>query len=102
MGEEVRGPMTDKERFLQVATPQEWDCWLSYTADKLSRYHDDRGDFYRSRNKDCLICLAFQWDREWGTRPCKQCMEIPCWFKYEDIERVDAAIARLEAAGIWE
>ena len=80
----------DREN-LRKFSPQEWDCWLSscvYTEGSIGR---------------CLFCQIF--------KDCNLCMPMNCNYNfflccniYRDYpgQKIDAAIARLEAAGIWE
>lgn len=105
-------PKTEREIFLAVATPEDWDCWLSFMADWVA------GDFplfyelpaccsHRElwwRSPDCLFCKAFGWDGHSTTRPCEKCMgdKYACERNHHWDERVDAAIVRLEKAGIWD
>lgn len=96
--------MKEKERLLAVASPEEWDWWLS----AQSGYFIDN-DFHLR----CLFCEAVGAFRgcvgNGKPHDCGQCMPdgykqrfVPCC-KYDDLgDKLDAAIARLEAAGIWE
>jgi hypothetical protein len=88
----------EKERFLAIASPEEWDTWLT-----------KMGDFYSPKGEDtdyvnsCLFCAAFGGD-------CHLCQANEggmdhfyfrgCWLVPET-ERVDRAIWRLSKAGLW-
>ncbi len=102
--------MTEKERFLKVATPQEWDCWLTIQADYLvgQTYVWPELQRINERFKNtgisdgCLFCAAYKSNH-------KECMPhvYPGGFIYRCLsipkrEKIDAAIARPERAGIWE
>jgi len=91
--------MTKKERYLAVATPEEWDRWLSHMAD----FYASRIDsvcFYQSNKINCLFCEAFNND-------CRLCAgakyrhDISCMdISYE--ERIDRAIVKLNRARVFK
>lgn len=108
--------MDERETLLKVATPEEWDCWLTVLADLASlevycmsqkncgscKFNNAYGCL-KPVPPDCLFCKAFYDD-------CDECMgkgnfRNPLSFHTcGDIpinERIDRAIVRLEAAGIW-
>ena len=91
----------EKATLLAVASPEEWDRWLTCNADP-----------FHSAGR-CLFCEAYGARRGHVPGKCRDCMpegdfeacpyraKMPCVnHRYRD--KIDLAIARLEAAGIWE
>jgi len=97
--------MTDRERYLKVANPDEWDRWLSWKADVYApnRGLDDNDDnddcktnFYEpGMCKSCLFCIAFDDN-------CRLCMGDDACLGIHRNERIDRAIEKLEKAGVFE
>lgn len=100
---------SERERLLAVATPEEWDCWIERQAQM--RFGPPAIEYA------CLFCRAFNKpsslfdddDREKAAKACAACSPDTKYHKdcyrcnaYDDEEKIDRAIARLEAAGIWE
>jgi len=93
---------TEKDKFLFVATPKQWDCWLSYYADNCA---DSPGsDFYDDFQEGfCLFCRAFRghcWECMGVVSDRSTSFSLPCLEIPQD-QAVDRAIARLEKTGIW-
>jgi len=104
--------MLTKEDYLKVATPEEWDRWLT---EKASIYapknkQSSMSGSERPRSALCLFCKVARavCVREnlslngyiicsicMAGRGYKHCYEIP------KEEKADQAIERLEAAGLW-
>lgn len=94
-----------KEDYLAIATPEEWDCWLTEAAD---RYGKAQIDVLR-----CFFCEAAGAKRGYvgdGRDICSNCMPVqydsmrrplPC-ITISHKEKIDCAIARLEKVGLWE
>lgn len=95
---------TEKETLLAVAEPEEWQEWI-----------DDliMGKLWFDLSQPCPFCIAFGWNGNTYTRPCQACMgyedgSYPCNVSSEiriyrsRSEKIFAALARLERAGIWE
>jgi hypothetical protein len=87
--------MSEKERLLTVATPEEWRKWIEQ---KLIR------------TGTCLFCQAYKTGPY--TKDCESCCPredfnerfpgMRCRQGRTEAEMIEIAIARLEAAGIWE
>lgn len=110
-GEAMRQYEGLKERFLAVATPKEWDCFLSTWAGIFER--DGKTD-YASDFPPCLVCKVFG-SRPGKSRGCLECIpqtrynrekefydgKFGCHL-YDGYAKVDALIARLERLGIFD
>ncbi len=96
----------DKERFLSVATPDQWDCWLTVRADHFAPRKDpgwearDKENLSRKFGGNCLFCLAFGY-KCWECKTEEDAEAPPCLGDHQ-AEVIDLAIKRLEEAGIWD
>jgi len=91
--------MTDRERYLKVASPDEWDRWLSYMADFYApgNLYIRKFSYYSMiGGKCCWICLVFNAN-------CRLCMgeAMACLYIPRN-ERIDRAIEKLEKARVFE
>ena len=96
----------ERERFLAIASPRDWDCWLTLRADHFAAFKNpaqearDKEILSRKFGGSCLFCLAFGYK-------CSECKteedqeEPPCLGDH-GFEVIDLAIQRLEEAAIWD
>ena len=108
--------MITKEDYLAVATPKEWDWWLNEIASISSPTFQRglkgaMGKYYRyiADNTSCLFCrVSFECHkrlRRLDANFCATCMKGSNYNHCSQIppeERVDQAIERLEAIGLWD
>jgi len=96
--------MTDRERYLKVASPKVWDEWLSYMADVYApKSIEDNSIYFFEPIEiyDCPFCIAFDGN-------CKQCMyrsftvDISHCLDIPRLEKIDRAIEKLEKAGVFK
>jgi hypothetical protein len=93
---------TEKEKYLRVATPDEWDYWLTLQADHNAPKRKGGKMNWATREinamgfMSCLFCKTFN-------RNCLECMgnQFGC-FGIPGRLKVDKAIERLEKVGIWD
>jgi hypothetical protein len=101
----------EKDRYLKVATPEQWDYWLTLKADANASYEKNDwhvkeiSKLYYLTGYDCLFCKVFGYEENGKKRAdCESCMGngfAPC-LGIPEHERVDRAIERLEKIGIWD
>jgi hypothetical protein len=111
----------EKEKYLRVATPEEWDYWLTLKADAnvcydVKDWHVKEIEKLREKiGTDCLFCKVFEvtdfylpkWCGNNKISDCRCCMKCkdeynaPC-LSIDPKDRVDLAIERLEKVGLWD
>lgn len=97
--------MSEKLKYLKVATPEQWDWWLTLKADDLAPSRKGHKINWATRilmdmeSPSCLFCRVFE-------RDCASCMPggkfLNCITDVPGRLRVDAAIERLEKVGVWD
>jgi hypothetical protein len=105
----------EKLKYLRVATPEQWDYWLTLKADAAWSYFMDDWhvkELEKVKEKygtDCLFCKTFEvesFDNNHKKSECKACMPKAginggCLMICPE-DRIDMAIERLEKAGLWD
>jgi len=101
--------MITKEDYLAVATPEEWDIWLTTQASVRSpknRLALKRKIDNYIRDEHCLFCkVAEKASEGLPIAKCVFCMKDRDQIHCSQIlieEKVDQAIERLEAIGLWD
>lgn len=113
-----------KSKYLAIMTPAQWDCWLTLQAEinsssyclrdwsvEENKYFEGCEDKLIALSNECPMCVVFGYnlDKE-KERPCHLCDvekfdefgHYFCLFGVDHSERTDAAIAKLEVAGVWD
>ena len=93
-----------KEKYLAVASPECWDMWLSYIADAYAVEGNPYNENYWPFFSKCFFCHTFRHENGYVGN-CSTCMpneeSYTCLgISFED--KVDRAIARLEAVNLWD